>query len=363
MRRTSDDGSGPDPLADFAPLARRIETRLRALTARERARWAAVDADVAALFDSLSALLLAPAKRLRPAFCYWGFVAGGGDPGEPAEHALVDAGAAFELLHAFALFHDDVMDGSAVRRGYRTCHLEHADRHEAADWTGEARRFGEGVAILVGDLAFVYADELMRHAPPGAWEAWNELRLELNVGQYLDLLGTARRERDQPTTERIARYKSGKYTVERPLHIGALLAGAHDAGVVAALSDYGLPLGDAFQLRDDMLGAFGDQRLTGKPVGDDLREGKPTPLLALATSRATAAQRRILARVGNRDLSARDVAAIQHVLIGTGAVDELEGRIGRLVDQAVASLNAAPITPVARRGLAAMADAVGWRDH
>jgi geranylgeranyl diphosphate synthase, type I len=363
MRPRPGDGSSPDPLGAFAPLAKRIEGRLDALLTREQSRWAAVDRDVAHLFDSLSALLLAPAKRLRPAFCYWGFVAAAGDPGDPADQLLVDAGAAFELLHAFALFHDDVMDGSAVRRGYRTCHLAHADRHEAGEWTGEARRFGEGVAILVGDLAFVYADELMRHAPSAAWAAWNELRLELNVGQYLDILGTARRERDEATAERIARYKSGKYTVERPLHVGALLADPESHDVVAALSAYGLPLGDAFQLRDDMLGAFGDEQVTGKPVGDDLREGKPTPLLALATSRATVAQRRVLARVGDPELTTSDVSVIQDVFVGTGAVDEVENRIARLVDEAVAAIGDAPIAPAARLGLRDMAYVVGWRDR
>ncbi len=363
MRRTPAGGPTPDILGVFAAVAERVEARLAQLTERERTRWAAVDADVAELFESLAALLLAPAKRLRPAFCYWGFVGAGGDPDDPADDRLVDAGAAFELLHAFALFHDDVMDGSGVRRGNRTCHLVHADRHEAGDWTGEARRFGEGVAILVGDLAFVYADELMRLAPPAAWEMWNELRLELNVGQYLDILGTARRERDRATAERIARYKSGKYTVERPLHVGALLAAPERADeLVPALSAYGLPLGDAFQLRDDMLGAFGDDRVTGKPVGDDLREGKPTPLLALATARATAAQRRTLLGVGELDLSPRDVVAIQDVLVDTGAVAELEQRITVLVDEAVGSLAAAPITAPARLGLTELAYAVGWRE-
>src|SRR5215207_7014987 len=287
---------GADTVRSLTVVAERVESRLHRLTERERRRWSAIDTDVADVFDTLATLLLAPAKRLRPAFCHWGFVGAGGDADDPL---VADAGAAFELLHAFALFHDDVMDGSAARRGSRTCHLVYADRHKTGRWTGEARRFGEGVAILVGDLAFVYADELMRSAPPAAWDVWNELRLELNVGQYLDILGTARRERDRRVAARIARYKSAKYTVERPLHVGALLAAPErGSALLPALSGYGLPLGDAFQLRDDMLGAFGDERLTGKPVGDDLREGKPTPLLAIATARASARQREVLARVG-----------------------------------------------------------------
>jgi geranylgeranyl diphosphate synthase type I len=350
----------PDSSGVLATVARRVEERLGVLMERERRRWHAIDSDVADLFESMSQLLLAPAKRLRPSFCYWGFVGAGGDADDPWP---IDAGAAFELLHAFALFHDDVMDGSAVRRGNRTCHLVHADRHDAGAWTGEPRRFGEGVAILVGDLAFVYADELMRDAPGAAWDMWNELRIELNVGQYLDILGTARRERDPATANRIARYKSGKYTVERPLHVGALLAAPERADVlVPALSAYGLPLGDAFQLRDDMLGAFGDERVTGKPVGDDLREGKPTPLLALASQRADAGQREPLAGVGEPDLSPADVASIQQVMIDTGAVEELETRIGVLVTEALAALADAPITVEARTGLADLAYVVGWRE-
>ena len=162
--------------------------------------------------------------------------------------------------------------------------------------------------ILVGDLAFVLADELMVGAPPDVWALWNELRIELNVGQYLDLLGSVQRDRRLLKAERIARYKSGKYTVERPLHVGALLAAPdRRTELLPALSAYGLPLGDAFQMRDDVIGAFGETSLTGKPVGDDLREGKPTPLLARAVARADAAQRDVLAKVGAPGLDADEI--------------------------------------------------------
>jgi geranylgeranyl diphosphate synthase type I len=333
---------------------------LRALVAREARRWSEVDADLAGVFETLAGLLLSPAKRLRPAFCYWAFVGAGGDD---TDRRWMDAGAALELLHAFALFHDDVMDGSATRRGERTAHLVHADRHAQGDWNGDARRYGEGVAILIGDLAFVYADELLRAAPAEAWAVWNELRLELNLGQYLDILGTARAERDRSVAARIARYKSGKYTVERPLHLGAALAAPQRASELArALSAYGLPLGDAFQLRDDILGAFGASAVTGKPVGDDLREGKPTLMLAVATQRAGAAQRGVLATVGSAELTARDVAAVQDVLVETGAVAELECRIDRLTNEAVGALAAMPLDASARAALAELAEYVAHRD-
>ena len=292
-------------------------------------------------------------KRLRPAFCYWGFVGAGGDPGDPR---VIDAGAAFELMHAFALFHDDVMDDSASRRGAATTHAMYSLEHCSNEWAGESRRFGEGVAILVGDLAFVLADELMVGAPPEVWRLWNELRIELNVGQFLDILGSVQRDRRLDKAERIARYKSGKYTIERPLHVGALLADpVRGAELLGALSRYGLPLGDAFQLRDDVMGAFGDTSTSGKPVGDDLREGKPTPLLARAVASARPEQREILDRVGDKDLEERDIAAIQQVLIDTGALAAVESRIVELAAEAVAALDAADLRGGPRRELTDLA--------
>jgi geranylgeranyl diphosphate synthase type I len=350
----------PPPPPSLSAIAQRVDDRLRSLLDAEQQRWIAVDPGLRAPLDSIRSLVLGGGKRLRPAFCHWGFVAAGGDPDDPW---IVAAGAAFELLHAFALVHDDVMDGSATRRGQRTTHLEFGDRHAEGNWTGEARRFGEGVAILVGDLTFVYADMMLRGAPEVAIDIWNELRIEVNVGQYLDLLGTARRERDRASTERIGRYKSGKYTVERPLHLGAALAApARLHQLMAPLSAYGLPLGTAFQLRDDVLGVFGDAAVVGKPVGDDLREGKPTPLLAIATRRATASQSALLARVGSPDLSDREVADLQQLMTDCGALAELEYEIKRLTDEAIAGIENAGVVDDARDHLIELAHFVAFRD-
>jgi geranylgeranyl diphosphate synthase type I len=341
-------------------IAERVEARLGLLFDDEVARWAALDPRLVAPLESMRGLILAGGKRLRPAFCHWGFVAAGGDRDDPA---VADAGAAFELLHAFALFHDDVMDGSSVRRGEPTAHVSYADEHRRNRWVGESRRFGEGVAILIGDLAFVYADQLLLGAPPEAWRVWNELRVELNVGQYLDIVGTVTSARDLVMAERVARYKSGKYTIERPLHLGAVLAApGRAAELLPALSAYGLPLGDAFQMRDDVLGAFGDEGRTGKPVGDDLREGKPTPLLAMAHARAKPSQRAVLARVGAPDLTLEEVRAIQQVIIETGALIELESRIDVLTREAVVAAERAPITAEAREALVELVDYVAFRD-
>ena len=304
-------------------------------------------------------LVLVGGKRLRPAFCHWGFAAAGGDPADPM---VANAGAAFELMHAFALFHDDVMDDAASRRGNPTTHTVFAQHHRDGGWAGEARRFGEGVAILVGDLAFVYSDMLMAGAGREAWAIWNELRVELNVGQVLDIIGSVRNERSRLKAEQICRYKSGKYTIERPLHLGAVMAAPHRAAeLLPALSSYGLPLGDAFQMRDDVMGAFGDAAVTGKPVGGDLREGKPTPLMARAVEAATPAQATVLAMVGRTDLDDADVARVQQAIVDSGALAALEDTIARLATEAVAAIERAPIEADACTELVALAAYVSQR--
>jgi geranylgeranyl diphosphate synthase type I len=349
--------TAPDSLTT---IASRVADRIETLLAGEIERWKAVDPDLAAPLESLRELVLAGGKRLRPAFCHWAFVGAGGDPGDPI---VVDAGGALELLHTFALIHDDVMDGSITRRGLDAVHVDFMARHAVSSWRGEGRRFGEGVAILVGDLAFVYADVLLAGAPRSAIAVFDELRIEVNIGQYLDLLGTVRGGGTQEAARRICVYKSGKYTVERPLHLGAALAGRFD-DLAPALSAYGLPLGEAFQLRDDLLGAFGDEDLLGKPVGDDLREGKPTALVALARERASGEAARLLDdRFGQPDLDEDEIAALQAALVDTGAVAEIESRIDTLVDESLGSLASSPLTADARDHLVELAWFVAGRNH
>jgi geranylgeranyl diphosphate synthase type I len=208
----------------------------------------------------------------------------------------------------------------------------------------------------------VFADRLLPDGPPDLADVWDELRIELNIGQYLDVLGTARRDRDEAGARRIARYKSGKYTIERPLHVGAALAGRM-TDLAAPLSEYGDPLGEAFQLRDDVLGVFGDSALTGKPVGADLREGKPTPLLAVAVARADDAQRARLDRIGRSELTDAEVADLQTVLVETGARDAIEASIERLTTIAVAAVERAAITDAATEALTGLARYVAARER
>ena len=345
--------------ASLAVVGDRVAARVTEILDAEVERWTPVDPALREPLLALRDLVVAGGKRLRPAFCHWAYVGAGGDA---TSEVIVDASAALELLHTFALVHDDVMDGSDRRRGVPSIHHDFVTRHRDRSWHGEPRRFGEGVAILVGDFAFVYSDIVFPSTSAAARRVFDELRIELSVGQYLDLVGTAGGSRDAAAARRIERYKSGKYTVERPLHLGAALAGRLDE-LDESLSHFGLPLGEAFQLRDDLLGVFGDPEVTGKPVGDDLREGKLTPLVAAAAARARGADARLLARLGDPSLRDEDVAALQGVLVATGARAEIEETIERLVDDALRALADVPVTAEARHALQQLGTFVAWRDR
>lgn len=344
-------------------VATRVESRLSEFLQDEQDRWSGLDSDLSVPLGELTRLVGAGGKRLRPAFCYLSFVGVGGDENSKQ---LLDTQAALELLHASALLHDDIIDGSSTRRSEPTSHTRYITKHVDSKWAGEARRFGEGAAILIGDLAFVYADRLMTGVNSITAKIWNEMRIEVNIGQYLDLLGSAQRERDLTKAERVCRYKSGKYTIERPLHLGASLAAPEQADVLLEqLSSFGLPLGDAFQMRDDVLGAFGDDSasLTGKPIGDDLREGKPTPLLAMAHNLATTSQREVLNKVGDPQMSQQDLAKVQQVIVDTGALVALETKIALLVEQAVEAISKSSLNKTAIKQLTELAEFIAARNN
>lgn len=343
--------------AALAEPAARTTRRLEHVLGAERARWRAVHPDLDEAVAAFEALVLGSGKRLRPAFCSWAHVGAGGSAADPL---LVDVCAALELLHAFALAHDDVMDGADTRRGQPTIHVRFGERHATAGWRGDPARFGDAAAILLGDLGHVLADVLVAHVDLATRALWNELRLEVNVGQYLDVLGAAQRSTDLDLARAIVRYKSGRYSVERPLQLGASLAGRPD--LVDGLVAFGAPLGEAFQLRDDVLGVFGDAAVTGKPVGDDLREGKATLLVALAHQRADPVQRAVLDRIG-APLDRDEVEQIQSVLVDTGALADLEARIDTLTDQALVALDDLTLAGDAGHALAELARFASQRSH
>jgi geranylgeranyl diphosphate synthase type I len=281
---------------------------------------------------------------------------------------LVTGLAALEFVHASALMHDDVMDCSATRRGEPAVHHQFASRHEHNGWHGDPDAFGAASAILLGDLCLVWSDELLHSSGldpvtvSRGRPVFDEMRTEVTVGQYLDVLAQARADTSVERAGLVARYKSAKYTVERPLLFGAALAGA-PAALSTGYSGYGLPLGEAFQLRDDILGVYGDPARTGKPAGDDLREGKRTYLVAAAFEAADPHRRKVLrAELGNRRLDERGVAGLRQIIAGTGALERTERRITELTAQSLAALDGiVDLEPEAAEVLADLAQAATQR--
>ena len=357
MDRPNTSSVPPQPLIE---VANKIELRLEQLLNDQAARWSDLDPRLAEAVDELHQVVSSGGKRLRAAFCYWAW-RGTTDNGAD-ESVIVDVGAAFELLQAFALIHDDIMDDSATRRGRPTVHVGQAQRLVDENWRGEPRRFGEGVAILIGDLSHAYADQLMADAGPAARRIWDELRIELNLGQYLDLRSAAAGDVDRETARRVSTFKSALYTIVRPLQLGSCLDQPADSHLLALLDCYGRPLGRAFQLKDDLLGVLGNEAQVGKPVGDDLREGKPTELLALAVERADGNQRRLLSGVGRRHLSADEVADIVEVFRATNAVEDIKARIHNLVTESISVVPRLPFDDGAKEALTVLADYVAARN-
>ncbi|GAA5168037.1 MULTISPECIES: polyprenyl synthetase family protein [Amycolatopsis] len=359
--RLVDVSPAPEPRApvegDFGWLRRRVDAVLdEFLEAQARHP---VDACLPPLVDVVREFVRG-GKRLRPLFCYCGWLAAGGAPeGGP----VVKVGAALELFHTFALIHDDLMDSSRLRRGRPTVHRVLADRYSGKD-SEAAARFGLNAAILVGDLCHAWSDELLC----AAGERWRRraepvlhaMRTQVMAGQYLDLAGE-RTDDALDRSWRALRHKTAGYTVERPLQVGVMLA---DGGpeVLRLCTAYGRPLGEAFQLRDDLLGVFGSPEVTGKPVLDDLREGKPTVLMNLTWQRAGARQRAVIKELhGNRELDDAGAERLREIIRRTGADSAVTELIELKTAQALAALDAAPVPARARTAATQLADAVARR--
>ncbi|HEY0816905.1 MAG TPA: polyprenyl synthetase family protein [Pseudonocardia sp.] len=342
-----------------------MEAALAVFLEARTAEASAIDPHYAAAADELSAFVLGGGKRIRPTFAWWGWRGAGGSVDAPEALSVLRAVSSLELLQACALVHDDLMDASALRRGKPTVHVAFARKHAEARWHGKPARFGAAAAILLGDLALVWADDMFHTCglPPQtmarAGAPWRFMRTELLGGQYLDVLHQATRDTSEGAALRIDRYKTAAYTVERPLHLGAALAGAPPE-LVDGYRRFGADIGVAFQLRDDLLGVFGDPAVTGKPAGDDLREGKRTLLLAIAMERAeqrgdSAARTAIEAAIGDPHLTADQVERTRDLLTDLGAVQAVEQRIAALTGSALDALAAAPVTGRAATELAELA--------
>ncbi|RNE59438.1 polyprenyl synthetase family protein [Cryobacterium tepidiphilum] len=360
-------------MAESTPLVDLVRSRIdEFLTAREPI-LAAIGSDLVPLSE-FSRQFLSGGKRFRAQFCYWGARSIAEQEGD-ALAATVSCATALEVFHAAALVHDDIIDNSDTRRGGASAHRLFEGIHEASGWAGNGPEYGRAAGILLGDLLLGWSDELLdegldrladRASARRTRTLFNAMRTEVTAGQYLDIL-EERAWLVQPESElfgralRVITFKSAKYSVQAPLVIGAALSGA-DSEQLEALRRFGLPLGIAYQLRDDVLGVFGDSEVTGKPSGDDIREGKRTVLVALARQGLDQAERTQLdAGLGDPGLSDAQIAALQQLIRRSGAVDQVEGMISDYVAEALSAITDAPLLADARTELRDLAVTVTRR--
>jgi len=323
----------------------RLELELRGFVSEMRVVALSIDARLGPLVDELESAVAAGGKRLRPQLAAWGYRAGG----VPVDAPMIRVGSALELLHTFALIQDDVMDRSLTRRGRPASHVVLARAAQV-----EPDRFGPSAAILLGDLALIWADQLF--AASGftperlarAQSFYNRLRTEVTLGQYLDVLAAHSRRVTEAEALTVNRYKTASYTVERPIQLGLALAGASDE-LIEAVSGYAIPAGIAFQLRDDVLGAFGDPEVTGKPSGEDLRERKPTWLWARTLHLCPEAER------------VTDVEGLRHLMVESGALAEAEEKIRVLSEEAIAAARRLPVPYALVGELVDITERLVWR--
>jgi geranylgeranyl diphosphate synthase type I len=370
-------------VAESTRLVDLIQQRIDNFLAERHSEFASIAPELAPVTE-LARDYLAGGKRFRGLFCYWGWQAVSADPDgfDPLPEddagaelpAIVLAASALEVFHAAALVHDDIMDKSDTRRGAPAAHKRFESLHRESGWRGDAAGYGNSAALLLGDLLLGWSDELFDHgtgllASADSGRAgraeFNRMRTEVTAGQYLDIL-EENAWASYPESSALARahrvivYKSAKYTIEAPLAIGAALGAS--LAQLAALREFGLPLGVAYQLRDDLLGVFGDPSVTGKPAGDDLREGKRTVLIALARTKLAASPRQLLDElIGDDSLDAQQIDMVRTAIVDCGAVDEVERIIDHNVSLAQTAIRDAPITQSARTQLLELADAATRR--
>jgi geranylgeranyl diphosphate synthase type I len=331
----------------------------------------------------MASQMLCGGKRMRPAFCLWGYVAAAGIPTDEELKPLITAAGSLDVLHVSALIHDDLMDSSDLRRGRPAAHRQFEALHANAGWLGDSAAFGKAGAILLGDLLVMWSAQMLhgagveQSALERALPIVEAMRTEVTCGQYLDIVAQAHPLRKRapaigslrPTIElalddasRVVEYKAARYTVQRPCQIGSAIGGGDDE-LYFALGAYGSPLGRAFQFRDDLLGVFGDPQITGKPAGDDLREGKRTVLVAHAYAHAgDAGQKLLLQRLGDPRLDEAGIAELQQVIVESGAREAVESMINEYYERALKVLHETEITEEGCAGLTALADAAVRRD-
>lgn len=323
--------------------------------------FAAIGSQFAHAISLLRDFTVDGGKRVRPMFAWAGIragVEGGGGSFDfpfpdatPDPQSLLTAISAMEFIQACALIHDDIIDQSDTRRGSPTTHRRFTAQHCEHAWAGESQHYGTSQAILTGDLALAWADDMFgmsgisAQALRASRGPWRAMRTEVIAGQILDVTLEANGSESVEDSLKVIEYKTASYTVARPLHIGAALVGADEA-VVNTLRQIGQDIGEAFQLRDDQLGVFGKPEITGKPSGDDLRTGKRTALINQALINLAEAKgvkggvEKLRNGLGTIDTE-EEIDELRGVIVESGAAADIEEWITRRSQRAIETIRGA----------------------
>lgn len=314
----------------------KFDKQLLAYLSEKREQAKQINPEAAVLIDEIIRFSENGGKRVRPAFLYSGYVATGGQ----AHEAILYASMSVELLHVFALIHDDIIDKSDLRRGAPTTHKAFEKSHQKRKLVGDSKDYGLSAAILAGDLAFSFAEDVLTTAPfpqervRRARLFFDQMKEQVIYGEYLDVLGGYKRKLSEDEVLQILEFKTAKYTVERPLQIGAILAGA-DVKLIDTFSRYGIPFGQAFQLQDDIVGTFGSEKEIGKPNDSDIKEGKKTVLLSRSYEQAGPTEKKLLDKwVGNKEATKTDIDKVREIMLSTGSYDYCRKLAKQLLIQA-----------------------------
>ncbi|MEU4015407.1 polyprenyl synthetase family protein [Microbacterium sp. NPDC028030] len=336
-----------------SPVPGAVAARLDLFLARMREESSDHGPDAVAFLDAAAATLEG-GKRLRARFCHagWRAVSRFGDRRATESDVLWDICTSLEIFQSAALVHDDLIDNSDTRRGRPAAHRALEESHRSSRWSGDAEAFGRASAVLLGDLLVAWSDDLLESALDGDPHAravrseYAKMRRDVTTGQFLDIAEESAWSVNDPRSHaeralRVASLKSARYSIEQPLVLGGALAGA-DADQLDALRRFGHPVGMAFQLRDDVLGVFGDAALTGKPTGDDLREGKRTVLIALTRQELDPSARNLMDEMlGDAELTSAQVSFLQATIADSGALDRVEAMIADYAREADRALSGA----------------------
>ena len=335
-----------------------IDWQISLFLKAKRQELAEISSEAVELAGEIDRFVSSGGRRVRPAFVYSGYIAAEGK----AHDAILYASMCVEFLHTFALIHDDIIDRSETRRGKKTSHKAFEDLHRSKKLFGDRSQFSLSAAILAGDLAAAFAEDILTTAPfpqerlRRARSIFDQMKAQVIAGEYLDVLGGYKAKLSEEEVLNILEYKTAKYTVERPLQIGAVLAGA-ELPILETFTAYGIPLGQAFQLQDDILGTFGDPKEIGKPTDSDIREGKKTVLVAKAYEWASPKQRKLMSRlIGNPKLKHEEVGQVREIIYNVGAYQYAVSLSHKLIEQAKEALLRAKLDDDGKRYLLAAAD-------